>query len=289
MLVSADEDYRLHVNGFWIGGGRYRAGAGLDAYPVGDRLRPGRNRLVVELRSGRAAGGLLAALVSADGHPLLVSDARWRVVTTEEPALFRPDLPLTSGSPVQVWGEPPAGRWRTGAEPVTRTPWFGVRPPKPIVPIQARSVGLPRWRAIGAHRPVLPDRVEGNRLVFDWGRPVSGVPVLDLAETQPEPALVRWATDLDTLDLPLAETPLHLVLPIAGAAYWRGGMPVRFRYLEVVGLALERRPFVLPVAAEAAVAEGPMADRDPDGVFGLGAPWQPARAKRAVLRRLRIR
>ena len=61
LRLLADEEYVVWLNGQRIGSNRYRPGAPLDVYRVGDLLLPGPNRLIVELRSSRGrrrtAGG----------------------------------------------------------------------------------------------------------------------------------------------------------------------------------------------------------------------------------------
>jgi hypothetical protein len=130
LLVSAEEEYVLYLNGRRIGSGRYsgvptkglaRPRTRLDVYEVGDWLSPGANRLQAEVRSGHGAGGFLLALVAgtdgADGRLLLGTDERWRVYRRDHPFLLRglvplhPKLHLGTGEDVRSWGAPPLGRW----------------------------------------------------------------------------------------------------------------------------------------------------------------------------------
>ena len=74
ILISADEEYVLTLNGKRIGAGAYQPGSPLDVYEVGPLLLPGGNRLMAELRSARGTGGLLAALVDGDGRLLVGTD-----------------------------------------------------------------------------------------------------------------------------------------------------------------------------------------------------------------------
>ena len=76
--ILADEAYILYVNGRRVGSGAYFAGAPLDTYPLDLVLRPGWNRVAVELRSGRGAGGLLCALF-AGGRSRAAADQRRRL------------------------------------------------------------------------------------------------------------------------------------------------------------------------------------------------------------------
>src|SRR4029077_11094756 len=70
LLVTADEEYVLYLNGKRVGAGGYRAGAGLDVYDAGPLLLPGGNRLIAELRSNHGGGGFLLSLAGDAGTPL---------------------------------------------------------------------------------------------------------------------------------------------------------------------------------------------------------------------------
>ncbi len=132
LLITADEAYIVTLNGKRIGAGAFspdqppgpppgRRGAPLDVYEVGPLLLPGGNRLLVELRSARGAGGLLASLIDeATGRQLVGTDERWRILPRHEEGLARGWLPIGGGVPALVWGYPPIGRWglpRAGAPP----------------------------------------------------------------------------------------------------------------------------------------------------------------------------
>src|SRR5258706_12562773 len=100
LLVTADEEYVLTLNGRQIGAGAFQPGAVLDVYEVGPLLLPGANRLMAEVRSARGAGGLLASLVDRGGRMLVGTDDRWRSFPTYERGLARGGLPLRRGVPV---------------------------------------------------------------------------------------------------------------------------------------------------------------------------------------------
>ncbi|HSS75943.1 MAG TPA: hypothetical protein VLV54_04285, partial [Thermoanaerobaculia bacterium] len=95
LLVTADEEYVLTLNGRQVGAGAFQPGAVLDVYEVGPLLLPGANRLMVEVRSARGAGGLLASLVDAGGRLLVGTDDRWRIFPNYELGLARGWLPLS--------------------------------------------------------------------------------------------------------------------------------------------------------------------------------------------------
>ncbi|RMH20648.1 MAG: hypothetical protein D6696_07640, partial [Acidobacteria bacterium] len=114
LAIVADEEYAAWLGDGWIGAGAYRPHGGVDVYEVADRLVAGENRIVVELRSSRGAGGLLAVL-EADGRPLVASGAEWRIHRRWSADLWRPASPRPTGEAPRLWGRPPTGRWRPGA------------------------------------------------------------------------------------------------------------------------------------------------------------------------------
>src|SRR5688572_5921052 len=75
LLFVADEEAILHVNGRLVASASHVAGglnenetgAELQVVALGDRVRAGGNRIIVELRSGRGAGGFLATVDSGLG------------------------------------------------------------------------------------------------------------------------------------------------------------------------------------------------------------------------------
>lgn len=233
LLITADEEYVATLNGKRIAAGTYsRQGSGtlLDAYEVGPFLRPGGNRLVVELRSGRGTGGLLAALKDeATGEPLVVSDESWRIFPRHELGLVRGWLPLggTGGEPAFCWGNPPIGRWGK--------PRLG----------QAASM-LPRAPLV----PAASVQPQGSFVIYDWGREVEGYLTLDVppgkeqitgllftggeGNEPPDPRRTRFTAPI-------------LILP--GRHDWVDARPRRFRYAVVVGLAKPATARVLPAPA----------------------------------------
>ena len=70
------------------------------------------NRLLVELRSARGAGGLLASLADeATGRQLVGTDGHWRILPRHELGLVRGWSPIRGGARALCWGYPPIGRW----------------------------------------------------------------------------------------------------------------------------------------------------------------------------------
>lgn len=301
LFVAADEEYVLTLNARVIGAGVWRAGPKrlgpgrgstvLDVYEVGPLLRPGGNRLLVEVRSGRAAGGLLLRLdaygngaAGAAGTPLVVSDGSWRIVRSHHPGLMRGWLPLAppgTSEPAFSWGLPPVGRW---GQPVAGSP----RPPL------ADVLGTP----LQAERPVrlAPGLVGGERLepqaLFDWGREVTGYLVLELAPLEPPAPQASEARRRTALLFPgagaapdpFARTPgtqdpvpvIPVIVP-PGAREWRAPRPGRLRFARILGLPDLVGARIEPLTPDqvAALGDGPAPlgeERVQRGVLGLEPP-----------------
>jgi hypothetical protein len=276
LLVAADEEYVLTLNARRIGAGvwrpghvRQRGGLGteLDVYEVAPLLRPGGNRLLAEVRSGRAAGGLLLRLVDGAGRPLVLSDRSWRLVRAEAPGLARGWLPVTppgASEPAFSWGPPPAGRWGMPQE----------GPARPLLP----DLAAPALRPVRAERLERPEKPLpagaapeqlAPQALFDWGREVTGRLVLELApderrragllfpgssgdEGGPEPPGI-WSS-------PRSEEGAPVLVP-PGAREWLDPRPRRLRFARVLGLA-----GVVGARIE------PVAEKEPSIATGQGAP-----------------
>ena len=265
LLIAADEEYVVTLNGKRVAAGSYlRRGSGtlLDVYEAGPLLRAGGNRLVVELRSGRGTGGLLAALQDgATGEPLLVSDESWRIFPKHELGLVRGWLPVGEGhgEPAFCWGNPPLGRWGRPR----------VGPPAPLLPraplVPAVSV---RPLALAAGEAGPPP---GSPVLYDWGREVEGHLTLDVPPSKdPGTGLLFMGTEPpDPRRAPL--TAPILVLP--GRHDWMDALPRRFRYAVVVGMA---PPATAGGAGGASVLPAPARPRSEDPeemkVFGVEGP-----------------
>jgi hypothetical protein len=273
LLISADQEYILYLNGRRLGSGRYasgKRGALLDRYEVADRLAPGGNRLLVEVRSGQGTGGLLLALVDgASGRPLLGTDERWRLFRRDHPFLLRglvpisPKLELGEGEDIFSWGLPPMGRW-------------GVPTVGPERPLYPDLVGhLP---AVAAPRPLLLTHSLGRdlppvpRTVFDFGHEVTGYLHLTLAPDRVQRAGLLF-TGIDAVPDPLDLRPAGAIITIPDRHGWEDASPRRLRYVLVVGLQ--------PAGAEIQpVAEGRAADlaallpgeERTEGVLGIVPP-----------------
>lgn len=298
LLVSAEEEYVLYLNGRRIGSGRYAGvptkGLGtprtrLDVYEVGDWLSPGANRFQAEVRSGHGAGGFLLALVDgADGRRLLGTDDRWRVYRRDHPFLLRglvplhPKLHLGTGEDVLSWGSPPLGRWGL-PEPGP------VRPLYPDLAADRESLTATRTLLTDPPAPTLPPV---PRALFDFGREVTGYLELTVAPDGVQRSGLLYTGESEVPAIPGAG-PDGAVITIPGRQGWVDASPRRFRYALVVGLTpLEAR--VQPVDEQAAAPLLP--DRTaPRGVLGIVPPtlrtpvenevWRPFERVSGVARR----
>lgn len=128
--LTAEGEYQLFVNGRFVGAGSWMQGEPLDVYDVTDLLRAGRNRILVELRSLRGAGGLLGSLYSEKAaSPLLVTDDSWQVLRHHRKGLHEGTARLGDAPRAASWGSPPAGRWGrvSLAADVSPSPSFDAR------------------------------------------------------------------------------------------------------------------------------------------------------------------
>ena len=256
MVSFGDEEFSLFLNGEWVAAGRFRPGAPADVREVTGLLRPGTNRVMVELRSSHGLGGFAARLEDGEGRTLLVSDRRWQVHRSDRglfgdgPADGRPEPPLDWGaSPVGRWGRPEPG---PAQPPLARprrellAPLFGPLPPDgwEATPPQARW-----WQPLG------------QRVVFDWGEPVEGFLALEFAPAEGGArALVVLAESLSDQVRPRADR-LFALPP--GRHHWYDVEPRRFRYATVVSLVpvLHAKVYLEPAGA--------LPGRSPRGLLGI--------------------
>jgi hypothetical protein len=256
LLITADEEYVLTLNGRRIGAGAFQPGALLDVYEVGPLLLPEGNRLMVELRSGKGAGGLLASLVDeATGRAIVGTDERWRTFEAHQLGLLRGWLPADRGQPALCWGVPPIGRWgrpRVGS-------------PRPLLSLDT-APRIPAASILPASFPagLVEGRPPGSPVLYDWRRPVEGF--LTLA-VQPGDKIgtALLFTGEEPPDL-LLSRPTAAVMIQAGRHDWMDAVPRRFRYALLVGLVRPAAAAVIP--APAAPPARPVEPR----VFGMQGP-----------------
>jgi hypothetical protein len=267
VLVTADEEYVLSLNGRRIGAGSWEPGEPLDVYEVGALLQPGSNRLLAELRSGRGAGGFLLSLEDGEGRQLARSDASWRIFRTHHPGLVRGWLPLArrpedppeipESEPAFSWGLPPTGTWGR----------IAVGAPRPLLAETAPGSPIP------AAAPPRDDAAKPPRQLFDWGRPVLGYLRVEVrAEAELQVGLLFTG---DVPPDPDRDRPAGAVLVMPRERMWRAARPSRFRYALVVGITQPRGADVRAVDAAfpPRLLERLLARPHPvEGVFGIPAP-----------------
>ena len=271
--ILADEEYVLFVNGTRVGANRYRPEAALDRYPVAGLLRAGANRLLVEARSGRRAGGLLVRLVGGGGLDI-VSGPEWRILLRHRERHLDPANELEEPRPPRVWGAPPTGRWRL--------PTAGRELPVHADLLAGDRRVLPRRAGVGElwqtgrkwfpTRQLLPSSPSlGREVTFDWGREVTGYVGLFFGTRQWPKALLYFGCE------PPGElaAPDDHALGARGRLLWTSALPRRFRCLTVLAPEGVRGAFVVPVdvdrAADLMPAPAP-ADGRREGVFGIDDP-----------------
>lgn len=269
LAIIADESYVVFLNGHYLGANSYHQAAAIDTYDVSGLLRQGRNRILVQLRSQRGVGGLLADLRVSDAssidqvRPILVSDDSWQIFRRHHPMLSDLDTPLTGGEPADVWQLSPTGRWRPSGELT----------PRPLLPRQKKQKRLSPWRMRSPHndhwidlkRPRRHRPYVGAEILFDWGRVVEGLLYFDLPSTDTPPALIYFGDEPPDRQ---QVAPDHILIPMPGIDQWRDLHPRRFRYVLLVGVEPKSRIIVRAVDSELTEQLGPPPLAS-GGVFGL--------------------
>jgi hypothetical protein len=254
--VLADEAYVFYLNGRRVGSGGYYAGAPLDTYRIDRLLRPGWNRVAIELRSGRGAGGLLC-VVFADGErePLLRSDREWRIFR-DAAGVVDGMRPVSDGLPALVWQSAPTGAWGL--------PRFA-----PERPLYDRAVVV----ADGHLAPELleprteprPTTEVGAPLVSDFGRAVTGYVLLRGLAATPRRLLIEVGLDRvgsERFDVLLAD----------GQDTWSTAEVRRLRYVGAPYLPEGATLGVVEVGPALASLDAERIARRRDGVFGVEPP-----------------
>lgn len=250
LLIQAEEEYVVWLNGRPVGGGRFRLGSPLGVYPVEDLLLAGGNRLLVELRSSGGGGGLLASLQEAAPQgafdDLVVSDGRWRLTRRWEAGLGGGWSSPGSAEAVVVWGLPPIGRWGV--------PELG--PPRPLLASLGRPPGT---------LPQRPAVVSGDRgaagLEVAWADEVVGYLALELAPESSRLGLVKDSEDR-----------LVSVVVADGAESWLDAEPRRWSRARISGLDGVRAVSVAELPPEAVTHLLPRDTTPTAGLFGIRPP-----------------
>jgi hypothetical protein len=267
LFVTADEEYVVFLNGTAVGSGRYRPGSGVDGYEVSPILVEGQNRLLVELRSTHAVGGLLLSVQNGD-RQIAVTDASWNVLSEYREDAKWPGAVTGELQPVRVWGLPPTGRWgRLGSvsgRPRLQGQLFSQRP----LPAETAQInGEGSWQSLAAE----PSRETalGRWVTFDFGREVSGF-VNVVPATRGGARGLFWI-GLDHPPDPRSSEPEGRLFALVGQGSWTDALPRRFRYVTVVSLAdlAAARAFILKPELESSLI---VSHADAPGVLGLDPP-----------------
>jgi hypothetical protein len=258
----------LYLNGERVGSNRYTTGAHLDRYRIESLLEPGKNRLMVHLRSSRSEGAFLAMVESPEFEaPLVWTDSDWRVMRRRLPKVAKGEAPLEPGGGREgeyavVVATPPEGRWGSPESGDERPLHTDLVRPRNAAP--ASRVMLPggvwrrRYPRIRYTKPL------GPYATFDWGGVRTGYLMLHFPRAERSVALVYLGQELPD---PLSRPPDAYVVTTNNDTHWEGTVPRSFRYALVVGLediidaamVLTHADKLPPVAAG-----GPA-----EGVFGL--------------------
>jgi len=223
--VTASSEYRLYVNGRYVGRGPGPSEPGrrqYDRYDLTRIIRPGKNVVGAICRSELAPGGFLMQIeINRDGDVATVgTDSTWKVTPardylTSENAEQRPpgtcgEVYDTRWKPVgwNVVGFDDSG-WENafvigeaGADPETRLVPRGIPllrewevPPEAV----ASAVGVGNSRALlrkgGGAALVKPGREPA--LELDFGREIVGYPILKIRDSGPAVIDVRYFKDPD--------------------------------------------------------------------------------------------
>ncbi|MEO7794884.1 MAG: hypothetical protein ABIV06_08945 [Thermoanaerobaculia bacterium] len=284
--ILGDGEYLLMLNGVRIGSNRFVSGAPIDLYRVERWLQPGRNRLVVELRSSSGAGGLWFELRSG-GQQLARTDGSWTIYDSNWRGLFG-GRPMPPGERPRLLGRSPLGRW--GAPPSGP-----VRPAFEDALAAAEPLPAELYRIFGADQPWQPFAGRGRRppsfgplVQFDFGAERSGYLQLSYREgprrhAEPSPGAVLLAFS----DQPIGEPPWTaqtLFQPIFGSGLYQDATVRRFRYVAVAGLPGIFSAEVLATTAEASLALAPRAAAA--GILGVEPPPSSAPVEHEVWRKL---
>ncbi len=281
ITIAADETYVLYVNGQRIGAGSYRSRAPFDVYEVGDFLQVGLNRILVELRSSRGAGGLLAQIELAPGAGAsVVTDDSWQIFRRYDAGLVRGWSALRGCEAPKIWGRAPTGRWRPNGARQRHIPFQRFPPPERSRPVRHQLYHSASWTALDGSQRRIP--AIGPQQVFDWGEEVTGFISLDLRSDEGKPGLLYVSTEPpDAKDQP----PDAVIIPVPGRRFWEDAHPRRFRYLLLVGAEPYSRIEVDLLNGEEARALISPED-EPDGLFGIEPPRSYSRVEEAVWQRL---
>ncbi len=300
IALAADETYLLYVNGYRVGAGSYRPWAPVDEYDLTDLLHEGINRIVVELRSSRGAGGFLAVMElypenddarqTADrgdadrrtaDRRTVVSDQNWRIFRRYDAGLLGGWTVLDSGEPAKIWHRPPAGRWRL-ASPAKRRPsqFQGAITPQFQRPIRFQLMHSAEWLDLTWEQHRIP--ALGPQQLYDWGEVVEGILAFDLTSDLGQPGLLYVGTEPPD---PEQRPPDSTILPVPGRRHWEDAYQRQFRYALLVGVEPYSRVEV-EVLPPSLATKLPRVEPNHHGVFGLEPPRSYSKVEEDVWKRM---
>jgi len=236
VVILADEEYFLFVNGSMVGANRYSGGAPLDLYDVAHLLAPGLNRVVVEARSSRGIGAVIFSLEASGEGQLaqIVSDSTWRVMSRRDEALKPEPWPGAPERTAKVWGGPPVGRWGVPLKAVKRPSAERLLPGLDAVPAQwvRPGPGSGPFLEMDPPWPRHPYRL-GHWVTFDWGREVTGYLSVRFSNRS-QPVGLVFIGDEGPPN-PGIDSPNAFVIPTDGRTQWTDSTPRTFRWVTIVG------------------------------------------------------
>lgn len=263
LLVQADEEYRIFLNGRWVGTGTYDESE-WHAYPVGRWLRRGKNLLVAELRSGRGVGGLLLCLAVGDDECAVTSDGGWLSFSEYQPRLARGEHE-GDGRPVRVWGRAGTGRW----------PLPSVRGVRPLAascidttrPIEAHRVLYLRDEVLPGPGPEISVPVWSAR----WRLFAKGVAVVRMADEEAEVGKVVFGRKRRQAPDPSSR---GVLVTQPGQPEWVMPEGQWFQYMEIQGPERLGEILYWPIAdrEECSIYFAPDRRSRPRGLLGVAPP-----------------
>lgn len=267
LVVVGDEEYVATVNGWAVGSGRYHQGSPGGRHALDGVLRPGGNRVVVELRSLHGSGGFLAWVeTEAGGRRRVPTGPSWRLFRAFEPGIVEGWRPLGEGEAPLRWGRPPIARWREVAFPTTASAALvGPSTAPPLPAARGRSLAPPMdWRPDWSERSFSP--ALWSAIQLEWESELEGYLEIRFLDREGGEGMVFLAGGDALPDPRLPATALIARAP--GQAVWRDAVARRFRRALV---AVKGRPIAAVVWR---AAMDPAADRPGPraGILGVEPP-----------------
>lgn len=230
LKIFADPEYTVWINGTEVARRSVGEEHSLALYDLSDRVRTGKNRVVVAVRAGQGVGGLLAALdIGPEALNWIVTDSQWRIHRRWTPALPQREPPDARWESPLLVGEPPIGRWNY-LDVETRT--LSKPPASTQRPIRSFEL-IGAIPTISMRGGVAVAGIERHRATaFDFGPTTGRVRiVLDRPALTSRALHVRLANHAD--ELPRAEQNLRRVVFAPGETSVTLIDPASFRYVMV--------------------------------------------------------